>query len=84
MNGADHGKIVNVQPLKRSEMQPSYAQDLGVGEVKHGVYGSLLNVLGDCIGLCGAIPCCPLPNPFRNVQQGMCALTLCSSNTTEC
>jgi len=67
-------KIVNVQPLKRSEMQPSYGQDLGTGEVEHGIYGSLLNVLGDCVGLFGAIPCCPLPNPYRNVQQGSVGL----------
>jgi len=74
-NGAaNSNKIVNVQPLKRSEMQPSYAQDLGTGEVVHGVYGSLLNILGDCIGFCGAFPCCPLPNPYRNVQQGSVGL----------
>jgi len=70
----DKDKIVNVQPLRRSEMQPSYAQDLGTSEVTHGVYGSLLNVLGECVGLCGAIPCCPFPNPFRNVQQGSVGL----------
>ena len=23
------------------------------------------------VGFCGAIPCCPFPNPFRNVQQGV-------------
>lgn len=75
VNGPDRSdKIVNVQPLKRSEMQPSYAQDLGTSEVTHGVYGSLLNILGDCVGFCGAIPCCPLPNPFRNVQQGSVGL----------
>ncbi|KAI0692546.1 hypothetical protein BC835DRAFT_1356707 [Cytidiella melzeri] len=68
------GHVIKVQPLKRSEMQPSYAQDLGTSEVTHGVYGSMLNVLGSCIGLCGAIPCCPLPNPFRNVQQGSVGL----------
>jgi regulator of protease activity HflC (stomatin/prohibitin superfamily) len=66
--------MINVQPLKRSEMQPSYAQDLGAQEVTHGVYGSLLQTLGTCVGLCGAIPCCPLPNPFKNVQQGSVGL----------
>jgi erythrocyte band 7 integral membrane protein len=29
-----------------------------------------LNGLGSVLGFCGAIPCCPCPNPFRNVQQG--------------
>jgi len=74
--GQAEGKqhMINVQPLKRSEMQPSYAQDLGSQEVTHGVYGSLLQSLGTCVGFCGAIPCCPFPNPFRNVQQGSVGL----------
>lgn len=66
--------IIAVQPLKRSEMQQSYAQDLGTGEVTHGIYGSLLNGLGSIVGFCGAIPCCPCPNPFRNVGQGSVGL----------
>jgi len=66
--------MIVVQPLKRSEMQPSYSQDLGTGEVTHGIYGSLLNGLGSVLGFCGAIPCCPCPNPFRNVQQGSVGL----------
>ncbi|OSD04479.1 hypothetical protein PYCCODRAFT_1364138 [Trametes coccinea BRFM310] len=66
--------VIKVQPLKRSEMQPSYAQDLGTKEVTHGLYGSCLQTLGACIGLCGAFPCCPLPNPFREVQQGSVGL----------
>lgn len=43
-------------------------------QVVHGVYGSLLNVLGDCVGCIGAFPCCPFPNPFRNVNQGSVGL----------
>ncbi|KIJ20408.1 hypothetical protein PAXINDRAFT_108457 [Paxillus involutus ATCC 200175] len=66
--------MIVVQPLKRSEMQPSYAQDLGTGEVTHGIYGSCLQGLGSVVGICGAIPCCPFPNPFRNVQQGSVGL----------
>jgi regulator of protease activity HflC (stomatin/prohibitin superfamily) len=65
---------IHVEPLKRSEMQPSYAQDLGSGEVTHGFYGSMMQCLGSCVGFCGAIPCCPLPNPFRNVEQGSVGL----------
>jgi len=68
----DH--IIAVQPLKRSEMQQSYAQDLGTNEVIHGIYGSLLNGLGDCVGFCGAFPCLPFPNPYKNVQQGAVGL----------
>ncbi|KAG1752511.1 uncharacterized protein EDB91DRAFT_1044295 [Suillus paluster] len=71
---AGKNRMINVHPLKRSEMQPSYAQDLGTGEVTHGFYGSFLQSLGACVGFCGAIPCCPLPNPFRNVQQGSVGL----------
>ncbi|KAJ7238339.1 hypothetical protein B0H12DRAFT_1254208 [Mycena haematopus] len=70
--GGQH--IIKVQPLKREEMQPSYAQDLGAHEVTHGLYGSLLQGLGSCLGICGMIPCCPVPNPFREVQQGSVGL----------
>ncbi|KAG5638083.1 hypothetical protein H0H81_001933 [Sphagnurus paluster] len=73
-HGPDKSTVISVQPLKRSEMQPSYAQDLGTGEVTHGVYGSLLQGLGSCVGFFGAFPCCPFPNPFRNVQQGSVGL----------
>ncbi|KAJ3568826.1 hypothetical protein NP233_g5457 [Leucocoprinus birnbaumii] len=68
------GHLITVQPLKRSEMQPSYAQDLGTSEVVHGVYGSLLQGLGSVLGLFGAVPCCPCPNPFREVHQGSVGL----------
>ncbi|KAI1789564.1 hypothetical protein LXA43DRAFT_892751 [Ganoderma leucocontextum] len=66
--------VIKVQPLKRSEMQPSYAQDLGTGEVTHGIYGSMLQAFGTCIGFFGAVPCCPCPNPFREVYQGSVGL----------
>lgn len=36
----------------------------------HGIYGSFLQGLGTVVGFFGAVPCCPFPNPFRNVQQG--------------
>lgn len=55
-------------------MQPSYAQDLGASEVTHGFYGSMMHTLGECIGFIGAVPCCPCPNPFKNVQQGSVGL----------
>ncbi|PWN18557.1 hypothetical protein BCV69DRAFT_288353 [Microstroma glucosiphilum] len=69
------GGLITVQPLKQSEMQPSYAQDLGVGEIEHGVYGSLMNGLGSLVGTFGQIPCCICcPNPFREVNQGQVGL----------
>jgi len=55
-------------------MQPSYAQDLGSQEVTHGFYGSMMHCLGNVIGFVGAVPCCPCPNPFKNVQQGSVGL----------
>ncbi|KAI0941247.1 hypothetical protein AcV7_002866 [Taiwanofungus camphoratus] len=71
-NGEGH--VIKVQPLKRSEMQPSYAQDLGTAEVTHGFYGSMMQAFGSCIGCLGAVPCCPFPNPFRNIPQGSVGL----------
>lgn len=62
--------VLKVQPLKKDEMQPSYAQDLGLGDVNHGFYGSMMQALGSCVGFLGAIPCCPCPNPFKEVRQG--------------
>jgi len=55
-------------------MQPSYAQDLGTGEVTHGLYGSLLQCFGAFFGVCGMVPCLPVPNPFREVHQGSVGL----------
>ncbi|KAJ6608509.1 hypothetical protein B0H10DRAFT_2067822 [Mycena sp. CBHHK59/15] len=73
LNYKQHG-MIKVQPIKKEEMQPSYAQDLGTGQVTHGLYGSLLQGLGSITGICGMIPCCPFPNPFREVQQGSVGL----------
>ncbi|KAJ7042353.1 hypothetical protein C8F04DRAFT_98921 [Mycena alexandri] len=61
--------IIKVQPLKKEEMQ-----DLGTDEVTHGLYGSLLHGLGNCLGICGMVPCLPVPNPFQQVQQGQVGL----------
>lgn len=50
-------------------MQPSYAQDMGVGSIQHGFYGSMMNGLGSLVGTIGMIPCCPAPNPFKDVRK---------------
>jgi erythrocyte band 7 integral membrane protein len=50
--------IITVQPLRKSEMQPSYAQDLGLGEVNHGFYGNLINCLGGFAGSIGQFVSC--------------------------
>ena len=52
-------------------------------KVTHGLYGTMLQALGSCVGLCGAIPCCPMPNPFRNVQQGTFSVELYREPLTE-
>ncbi|CEL63913.1 Putative band 7 family protein R614 OS=Acanthamoeba polyphaga mimivirus GN=MIMI_R614 PE=3 SV=1 [Rhizoctonia solani AG-1 IB] len=72
--GSGNGKLITVEPLKKTEMQQSYAQDLGLGGVEHGIYGSFINALGAVVGFFGAIPCCPCPNPFQEVQQGSVGL----------
>jgi len=52
-----------------NRMQPSYAQDMGVGGIQHGFYGSMMNGLGSLVGTIGMIPCCPAPNPFKDVRK---------------
>ncbi|KAG8768047.1 hypothetical protein FRC12_005859 [Ceratobasidium sp. 428] len=71
---ANNGNLITVEPLKKTEMQTSYAQDLGLDGVEHGLYGTMINCLGAVVGLFGAIPCCPCPNPFKEVQQGSVGL----------
>lgn len=76
-NGAGAGKLpptVMVQPLRKAEMQPSYAQEMDNSGESHGLYGAFISGLGACIGTLGAVPCCPLPNQFRNVGQGSVGL----------
>jgi len=71
--GRSDNPMVNVEPPRREDLQPSYAQTLA-GESDqgaHGWYGSMINTLGSCIGTMGAIPCCIIcPNPYKPVSQG--------------
>ncbi|GMK58194.1 hypothetical protein CspeluHIS016_0502260 [Cutaneotrichosporon spelunceum] len=66
--------LLTVQPLRKSDMQPSYAQDFGAGSVTHGFYGSMMTGLGSCIGFFGQFPCIPLCNPYKEVHQGSVGL----------
>ncbi|KAF4624015.1 hypothetical protein G7Y89_g14158 [Cudoniella acicularis] len=70
--GRHDNPMVNVEPPKREDLQPSYAQVLHGDEGSaHGWYGSMINSLGACIGTMGAIPCCICcPNPYKRVSQG--------------
>ncbi|SDA05605.1 BZ3501_MvSof-1269-A2-R1_Chr5-2g07558 [Microbotryum saponariae] len=67
-------RIITVQPLSRSDMQTSYAQDMGTGSLDHDCYGSVLNFCGVIVGNCGTIPCCPAPNIYKQVGQGSVGL----------
>jgi hypothetical protein len=73
-SGVTAKSVIKVQPLKKDEMQPLYAQDMGLEGVTHGFYGSMMQSLGSCIGFIGAVPCCPCPNPFKEVRQGTIAI----------
>ncbi|GAA96242.1 hypothetical protein E5Q_02906 [Mixia osmundae IAM 14324] len=68
-------RTIVVEPLKRSEMQQSYAQVMADEHTDHGAYGSFVSCLGSMMGSLGAIPICfCCPNPYVNVQQGTVAL----------
>ncbi|KAF2724056.1 stomatin family protein [Polychaeton citri CBS 116435] len=66
--------LVKVQPPRREDLQPSYAQVIKPDtqdESQHGWYGAMINALGDFVGTLGAIPCCICcPNPYKPVAQG--------------
>ncbi|GAA6006270.1 hypothetical protein JCM10207_000583 [Rhodosporidiobolus poonsookiae] len=68
--------MVTVQPLRRGDMQPSYAQQVDVQDLKDlGCYGSMINCFGAIAGTLGSIPCCfCCPNPFKEVEQGSVGL----------
>ncbi|KAI9674148.1 MAG: hypothetical protein M1817_001966 [Caeruleum heppii] len=71
--GAGQNQRIIVQPPRREDLQPSYAQTLGAEEDagSHGWYGSMINTLGSFLGFFGAIPgCIVCPNPYRPVSQG--------------
>lgn len=80
MNGSDTqstpaaAPIINVQPPRREDLQPSYASVIKPDtedESQHGWYGSMVNSLGSIIGNLGAVPCCLCcPNPYKPVEQG--------------
>ncbi|KAL8925570.1 MAG: hypothetical protein Q9208_003461 [Pyrenodesmia sp. 3 TL-2023] len=73
-SGANGNNMIKVQPPRREDLQPAYAQTLqGESEdaATHGWYGSMINSLGSCLGFCGAIPgCIVCPNPYKPVSQG--------------
>lgn len=65
--------LIKVQPPRREDLQPSYAQVIKADTEdisQHGWYASMMNTLGTCIGTLGAIPCCIIcPNPYKPVSR---------------
>ncbi|KAN0063905.1 hypothetical protein ACQY0O_003511 [Thecaphora frezii] len=69
------GGIITVQPFSQADMQPSYRQEFGGGEVDHGFYGTMMNGLGAFTGFLGQLPCCfCCPNPYKEIKQGSVGL----------
>ncbi|ORZ01550.1 hypothetical protein BCR43DRAFT_487106 [Syncephalastrum racemosum] len=57
--------------IKREDLQQSYAQNFGLDGIPHGLYGTMMNLIGDVIGFCGSVPCCVCcPNPYKRIRQG--------------
>lgn len=62
---------MRVEPPRREDLQQSYATVVSEEAQAKGLYGTMINTLGACVGTLGAIPCCVVcPNPYKNVQQG--------------
>ncbi|SAL98198.1 hypothetical protein [Absidia glauca] len=55
---------------KYGGLQPSFARVTEASEDENGFYASMMNSIGNCLGLLGTIPCCCFPNPYKRVQQG--------------
>ena len=66
--------IINVEPPRREDLQPSYARVIKADvddDPQNGWYGSMINSLGTVVGTLGAVPCCICcPNPYKPVAQG--------------
>lgn len=66
--------IVKVQPPRREDLQPSYAQIIKPDTEDastHTWYGTMINTVGNLVGTLGAIPCFVCcPNPYKPVHQG--------------
>ncbi|TQS34412.1 hypothetical protein Golomagni_05206 [Golovinomyces magnicellulatus] len=64
--------LINIQPPRPEDIQPKYeCKIISDSDKGHGLYGSMINSLGTCLGVIGAIPCCIFfPNPYKPVSQG--------------
>ena len=57
-NASGDKGLLKVQPLRKQDMQVSYAQSFDVANANNGFYGSLMNCLGVVAGSLGQLPCC--------------------------
>ncbi|KAK0520354.1 hypothetical protein OC834_000257 [Tilletia horrida] len=74
-HGVNRSGVITVAPMRKAEMQTSYAQNLGLDDQEQNFYGSMLNCFGDVAGCLGQVPfcfCCP--NPYHSVEQGSVGL----------
>ncbi|KAK7752604.1 hypothetical protein SLS62_005373 [Diatrype stigma] len=63
-------KMVVERP-RQEDLQQSYASIVGNDADAKGWYGTMINMLGACMGSAGAVPCCVCcPNPYKQVGQG--------------
>lgn len=73
-NSRNTDPILNVQPPRREDLQPSYAQVIKADDQDAsatGWYAGMIDTLGSMVGTLGAIPCCIVcPNPYKPVAQG--------------
>ncbi|KAL7624598.1 hypothetical protein AAE478_006165 [Parahypoxylon ruwenzoriense] len=62
---------MTVERPRQEDLQQSYASIVGTDANPKGLYGSMINAIGACMGTFGAIPCvfC-CPNPYKQVGQG--------------
>ncbi|KAF9354534.1 hypothetical protein BGX26_007635 [Mortierella sp. AD094] len=71
MYNSNSSAPITKQPLGQSGMQQSYAAEFPIESETYGLYGSLMNLGGEVIGLTGAVPCCLCcPNPYRGLLVG--------------
>ncbi len=62
--------IIQIQPVRREDMQVSFAQTLDDVEAPS-FYGKAYHAIGELVGFFGQIPgCLCFPTPFREVPQG--------------
>ncbi|KAI8357150.1 hypothetical protein B0O80DRAFT_477851 [Mortierella sp. GBAus27b] len=63
------------QAPRQPTMQRSFATELPADDENHGIYGSLMNGIGEVVGTIGSIPgCVCCPNPYQVVSQGFVGL----------